>query len=289
MKVAIIGAGGYIGSHLSSFLSASGCVVHDFGSSHNPCFDAATGCLLPGFTLPEGLDVVIYLSQSPFYRQTPAMAWHLLNVNVVSAVRIAELARKAGVGRMLYASTGNVYAPTFLPCGETAPLWRDDWYALSKVQAEEALRLFLNDLKLTVVRLFGVYGPGQCGKLVPSLITKVCNGEKVLIESNPDQPDDHDGIRISLTYIDDVVQCLYKLLTVDSPLVVNLANAEAVSIRQIVESIATYCGKSPEIAVSKEFRKGNLIADTRLLASVAPHDFVPFETGIKSVLATACR
>ncbi len=94
-------------------------------------------------------------------------------VNVHSAVAIAEHARRAGAKRFVYASTGNVYAAGFAPFSEAAPVRRDDWYALSKVHAEEALALFRPQLDVVIARLFGVYGPGQKGRLVPNLLASV--------------------------------------------------------------------------------------------------------------------
>lgn len=248
--------------------------------------DAERGIIKQDFCLPEKTDAVIYLSQSPYYRQPAEMAWHLLEVNLVSAVTIAEISRKAGVKRMLYASTGSVYAPSFKPLPETAPLRRDAWYPASKVFAEEALRLFSEYMELTMIRLFGVYGPGQKDKLVPNLIKSMQSDFPITIESNSEDPTDQDGMRISLTYIDDTVKCLEKLLSIKTPPVLNLASPEPVSIRQAVNVIAACKGMNYPVTLLPTYRQGNLIADTSLLSTLLQHDFLPFEAGIKNILTS---
>lgn len=107
---------------------------------------------------------MVFLVQSPFNHKKPANINYLLNVNIISAMKAGEYARKSGVKRFLYASTGNVYAPSFAPLREDSTLRRDNWYSLSKIDAEESLTFFQDQLKITVVMLFGVYGPGQTKK-----------------------------------------------------------------------------------------------------------------------------
>ena len=175
MNVAIIGASGFIGTALVKNLAAAGVQCAAL-SSATGAFDLDIGLLvdaaLPGMTL----DGVVYLSQSPRYRDVPQHAPHLWGVNVQSALKAAEWASRCGARRFVYTSTGNVYASSFAPLREDAPLRRDSWYALSKVQAEEALALHQRELSVTCARLFGVYGPRQSGKLVPNSLTRSVRG-----------------------------------------------------------------------------------------------------------------
>ena len=93
MTVAVFGAGGFVGRHLTSHLAAVGHEVQAFSSQSAGRFDMSTGLLrntLPRDTRPQA---VIYLAQSPRYRDVPAEAAHVWGVNVLSAVKAAEWAR----------------------------------------------------------------------------------------------------------------------------------------------------------------------------------------------------
>jgi nucleoside-diphosphate-sugar epimerase len=59
--------------------------------------------------------------------------------------------------------------PVFVPIRKQTPLYRDEWYPLSKLHAEEALSLYRRYMDVIIVRPFGIYGPGQKDWLVPNL------------------------------------------------------------------------------------------------------------------------
>ncbi|CAN1209693.1 NAD-dependent epimerase/dehydratase [Tumidithrix helvetica PCC 7403] len=287
MKVLIVGSGGYIGQHLLKYLQTQGIDVLGVSSSDSNGISPLTGTLSDRFSIPPETHTVIYLSQSPFYRQVPEKAGHLLNVNVVSAVQVAEMARQAKVKRFIYTSTGNVYAPSFSSLGEASPLNRSNWYALSKIHAEEALSMFKNDMDITIVRLFGVYGGGQTDKLVPNLFNSISQGNKIFVDRNPQDLSDLDGLKISLIYIEDLIriiaQCIYTEKTGMGT--INVSSNEIVSIRSIVEHVSNILKKSVEIEVREQYRTFNLIADIQRLQKTFNPIFTPFEEGVKMVIA----
>ena len=194
VKVAIFGAGGFIGRHLSRALQAAGADVVGWSSAQ--CFDPS-GLLTDRLPVDADVRSVVYLSQSPHYRELPSSAAHVWSVNVTSAVRAAQWASRCGAARFTYASSGTVYQPGFHPHREDEPVRRDDWYALSKVHAEESLALVAPDLDLTCVRLFTVFGPTQAAKLVPNVIASVRERRPIRLEPNPADATDRDGLRLS--------------------------------------------------------------------------------------------
>ena len=204
-----------------------------------------------------------------------------------SAVRVAALAAKAGVRKMIYTSTGNVYAPGFGAYAESSPLRRDALYELSKVQAEEALSLFQGRLNLTVVRLFGIYGPGQSGRLIPNLAAAIASGKPLIIERHPIDPSDLGGLRVSPCYIDDTVGILAGLIRRESPPAMNVAGDEVLSVRQIAAAIGRLLGREPSFEVAVRSRAGDLVADIGLLKRLLDPRFTPFETGLRRTLGVA--
>jgi len=286
MKVFIFGRGGFVGQHLSHYLSSQGIDVVGVSSSDLYGICPLTGILSNQFSIPPETNTVIYLAQSPFYRQTPEKANHLLNVNLVSAVQVAEIARQSKVKRFIYTSTGNVYSPSFLPLSENDSLNRTNWYALSKIHAEEALSLFKNDMDIMIIRLFGVYGVGQTDKLIPNLLNSILHGNKIFVDRNLQDPQDVNGLKLSLIYIEDLVKIISQCIYIDKTGIntINISSHEIISVRNIVKHIGNILDQHIEVEVRDQHRNSNLIADTNLLQRKLNHIFIPFEQGIRLVV-----
>ncbi len=292
MKIAIIGASGFVGRHLHTHLEADGHRVYgldvyvplDLGSRVSICDLTRVG---PDF--PSGLDAVVYLAQFPGYRDFPEHAGDLFAVNVAGALRAADSARRVGAKAFIYASTGTVYAPSFSAMGEDHPVRRDQPYALSKVQAEEGLALF-DRPRACSVRLFGVFGEDQKTMLVPTLAGRIARGDAITLEANPNDPDDKNGLRIALTHVSDVCTVIGKLIErmvsgQDTPTVVNVANPDAVSIREIASGIGGRLGREPVFETAPQSRPSDYIADISRLAGVIDHEFMPFADAIERTFA----
>jgi nucleoside-diphosphate-sugar epimerase len=284
MKILVVGSRGFIGSHLTKALRCSGFEVLELSSSTPGGLDPVTGLFPPEMTLPDELEAIVYLSQSPFNAQLPDNVCHLFAVNFLSPLKLAQMACTKRVRRFIYASTGSVYAPGFKAFPEPAPLRRNDWYALSKIHAEEALALLRDRIDVTAVRLFGVYGPGQRDRLMPGLVQSVRSGNPVVIERNPHDRHDDGGLKISLTYVDDAANILAALCTVEGPPILNVAGDEALSIRQIATSIGKRIGRDPVFQFSPEARSTDLIADVSLLQRTLRPSFTSFTDGLQRTL-----
>ena len=285
MKVAVFGSGGYIGRRLAARLRTDGAEVIAYSSGHGGIFDPLTGVLQPKVEVPAGTACVIYLSQSPRFRQMPGEAGHLWGVNVVSAIRVATLARQSGVRRFIYASTGNVYEPSFDLLREDSALRRDDWYALSKVHAEESLDLFKEDMSVLCARIFGVYGPDQTDRLVPNLVNAIRAGLPIKLASNPNSQNDNGGLRMSLCYIDDVVGIFSRLVSLDTAGRINIAGPQVLSIRDVAQAIGQHVRQSPSFEAASQPRTFDLMADIAKLVQVCQPRFTAFEEGLSAVLS----
>jgi nucleoside-diphosphate-sugar epimerase len=294
MKVAIIGAAGFVGRHVQTMLEAQGqtCLASDVMVPHD--LKGRVSILNIAHESPdwsEGIDAAVYLAQYPGYRDFPTNGGELFAVNVAGALRAADAARAAGAKAFLYASTGTVYAPTFKPMAETNPIRRDQPYALSKVQAEEALAL-LTGMATCCVRLFGVFGEDQKTMLVPALSGRIGRGEAVTLEANPMDASDMDGLQIALTHVSDVCSVISKLLDrmhagVATPRILNVANPDALSIRALATAIASQLGVEPKFDLSATKRTSDYIADMTLMNSIVPHSFLTLDTAIERTFAAA--
>jgi len=281
MKVLVIGSGGYLGSRLCDRLASDGHDVRRASSSDGTGLDPQTGLLPEAFRIGAGTGVVVYLAHSPFYHDLPSRLDHVLHVNAVSAVRVAERSAAAGVRRFVYASSGSVYRPAWSPLAEDAPLRTDDLYALSKILGETALRALADDLALTVFRPFGIYGPGQSGMLVSGLLARLAARDPVYLEANPHDPSDTGGLRLSLCYVDDAVACLCQAAVEGGPDVVNLAGPEALSVAALARQLGALLGQPPDLRPQgSPGRVGDLVADVSRLRPYARVEWTPAAVGL---------
>jgi nucleoside-diphosphate-sugar epimerase len=173
VKVMVTGAAGYIGAAAVARLLAAGHEVRGldslrFGGT------ALLGSYLTGrFTLSNGdvrdrdavaraaagADAVVHLAGivgDPACAAQPALAEE---VNLGAAAAVHELARKAGIGRFIFASTCSVYGHCDTPAAEGAPLNPLSLYARTKADAESRLLgMPAGGMATTILRFATVYG-----------------------------------------------------------------------------------------------------------------------------------
>ncbi|MFC1809604.1 NAD-dependent epimerase/dehydratase family protein [Candidatus Omnitrophota bacterium] len=230
-KIVMTGSTGFIGTHLMSFLTQDGYDV--FEASRNNGFDLA----VPGWTksLPhEKFDCVIHLAQSHAYRDFPDGALDMINVNVRSTVELLEWSRAHCVKRFIFASSGTVYEEMKQKICEKDPCVAHSMYAASKLSAECCIQQYAEFFEVVIMRLFGVYGPGQKDKVIPSIIERIASDETIELMGEK-------GLFLTPLFITDCVEVIAELLNAkldENELIVNVAGDEIVSLDEIVSCVA---------------------------------------------------
>lgn len=278
MKAVVLGATGFIGRHLCERLAREGVAVTGVGRTASATLRLDLGD--PSFpaALPADVDTIVHLAQSA--AGFPDGAGDLYAVNTLSVLRTLVFAVERGVPSVIVASTGNVYG---VPRSPRA--WREDdacaprdFYAVTKRHAEEIAERFSGLVRITVVRLFAPYGPGQSERLVPRLIERIARREAVTL------PADGPPLRINPIYVTDVIEALMRVMSRGTRGTYNLGGPEALSIEDMACLIGRRLGIEPVFE-----RKGEPAVDvvgdvTKIARDLAFSPATSFDEGIARVL-----
>jgi UDP-glucose 4-epimerase len=284
MRILLTGATGFIGWRLTSLLIERGHELFCLLRPGTPCVAGAmpVPCDLARDTTIEAfpsVDTVIHLAQSHQYRNFPAAAEDVLAVNTLATARLLDRARKSGVRRFILASTASVYSARCDPCQEDARLQPDDFYAATKVAAEALLRPYGRHYLTCALRLFTPYGPGQRNRLIPTLIERVRERRPVTLDGV------EGGLRLSVTYVDDVVATFQAAAEEGWHGTYNVAAPEPTCVRDIATTIGEVLAVVPIFERTGRPEPSPLIADLNRLATVRDLDkFRSLDEGIGRTL-----
>lgn len=225
--VLVTGAAGFIGSHTVDALLAAGHSVTGL-DSFDPFYSEATkranlktALGNPRFSLVEAdirdsdaiasvfdgarFDAIVHLAARPGVRPSIAEPVLSTDVNVTGTAILLEAARKAGVNRIVFASSSSVYGNgAKVPHSESEPLPPPvSPYAATKRSGELLCAAFAavqREMRIISLRFFTVYGPRQRPDLAIHKFTR-------LISAGEPIPFFGDGtFSRDYTYITDIVQ-----------------------------------------------------------------------------------
>jgi nucleoside-diphosphate-sugar epimerase len=284
----VAGASGFLGLPVVAKLRGQGCRITALARRDAKPRLEELGCEVAAMNLGVDRsipklarhDLAIFLAQSRRYRNWPDDSPDVLAVNVLGLTQFLEAARRAGVRRLFYFSSGSVYEPSFDPLREDSPVGSRDLYAMSKRMGEEITLHYRGYFDVVILRPFVIYGPGQQDRLVPMILSRVSRSEPISLHPRDISDTNPEGLVVTPCHVEDAARITAALVETSVDGVLNLAGCERVSIRAIAEEAARILGQAPRFEVDAEPRTGDLIADpSRLLGLVQPR-FVPFQEGL---------
>ena len=242
-------------------------------------WDAADA--LPERDFPEEIDAVVHLAQSRAFRNFPADAPEMFDVNVRMTAAMLQWAVKARAKQFILASSGAVYEPYTGPLCEAAALAPHGFLGSTKLAAEVIARPYANTFKLSVLRLFFPYGPGQRDRLIPDLIRRVKSRQAVQVTA------DGEGLQFPPIFIDDVVSVFSECFERAWTGTFNVATSELISIRQATALVGEQLKIAP--LYERVDRPALSIKPDieRLAERLDVKRFMRFENGIRSIIAAA--
>jgi UDP-glucose 4-epimerase len=176
MKTLVTGGAGFIGSHVvDTYINAGHAVVvvDNLATGRRENLNPAAGFYevdirdekLAEVFAQERPDVVNHHAAQASVPLSVARPGYDAGVNILGSLNLLEQARRHGVQRVIYASTGGaVYGePQYLPCDEAHPIRPLTPYGASKHAVEHYLQVYqqLYGMAYTILRYANVYGPRQ--------------------------------------------------------------------------------------------------------------------------------
>ncbi|MFO7173430.1 MAG: NAD-dependent epimerase/dehydratase family protein [Bacillota bacterium] len=266
MPLAVVtGCAGFIGSHLVERLLRSGYTVRGIdrrspaggdpearfnlaGALGHPGFELHVGDLLE-LDLPPilaGADYILHLAARPGVRG----GWGddfdgYVRDNFLATQRLLRACTGTGVRRLVLASTSAVYGAARPPQRERGPTRPLSPYGVTKLAAEQLVRMYgrQHGLPWTILRYFTVYGPRQRPDMAfRRMLADARAGRPVRVYGDGSQVRD-------FTYVDDVVAA--TVLAMRQPQAagktLNVAGGSPVSLREALAVLGEVIGRPPRV------------------------------------------
>ena len=258
MKIMVTGGAGFIASHVVDALIAAGhdvCIVDNLSTGRrqniNPQarfyeVDIRSADLAEVFT-KEQPEVIDHHAAQMDVRRSVADPMYDADVNILGGLNLLELARRHGVRKVVYISTGGAAygEPVYLPCDEAHPVDPLCPYGATKHTMEHYLFMYRQSygLDYTVLRYPNVYGPrqdphGEAG-VVAIFAGQMLTGRQVTINGNGEQERD-------FVYVGDCVRANLIALDAGSGQIYNLGWGIGTSINEIFAQMKDIIGYKPE-------------------------------------------
>ncbi len=304
MDILVTGGAGFIGSHLVRWLVEQGHHVRVLDNLSSGRLDLL-GPALESIEFIEGdirnfsavqaalnrIDLVFHLAALVSVVESVEYPLRTQDINATGTLHVLEGARRAGVARVVQASSCAVYGNTEkLPVAETERPMPLSPYALTKLAAEQYGQLYtqLYELETVALRFFNVYGPRQdpaspYAAVIPRFIAKLCAAEQPLIYGDGQQSRD-------FIFVGDIVRALWSAATVPNIAggVFNVGSGLAWSILELARIIGDVLGVSvqPIFAPARDGEVRHSRADVSLFAEQANFRAnMPLREGLNATVA----
>ncbi len=261
-RAVVLGAAGFIGSHLCDRFVAEGWRVTGIDSlitgvlcnldalKHEPRFDFVQADICDPLEIAGPVQAVLDFASpaSPIdYLKHPFETLHVGSLGVENALR---LAKRTGAPFLL-SSTSEVYGdPLEHPqkesyWGNVNPIGPRAVYDEAKRFSEAITMAYLRYEKVDtrIARIFNTYGPRMRlddGRVVPTFVAQALRGEPITVFG--------DGAQTrSFCYVDDNVECVWRLLHSGHREPVNIGNPHEMTILEFAEWVRKTVGASCQI------------------------------------------
>jgi nucleoside-diphosphate-sugar epimerase len=302
--VLVTGGAGFIGSNIVDALLADGGyrvrVLDNFSTGQRDNLahcrrdvEMVEGDIRDMETVEEavaGVECILHQAALPSVPRSVKAPITSNEVNVGGTLGLLSAAHKAGVGRVIFASSSSVYGDAdVLPKDESMTPRPLSPYAVSKLTGEHYMHVFarLYGIQTLAIRYFNVFGPrqdptSQYSGVIAKFIAAALERGSVVVYG--------DGLQArDFTYVENVVNA--NLLALRAPElageVVNVACGERITLLDMIAALGRLTGYELPVGFREE-RAGDVrysqasIARAQALLGYEPT--VDFEAGLRRTL-----
>lgn len=284
MNILITGGAGFIGKNLAVDLIKRGhsvSILDNFsktGKSNFYNFLQKEKCYFDHFTkiwfediiennidsfwfcVLKNIDVVFHLAASTSVSESWNNPEKFEKNNVMGTIRILEQARKNGVKKVVFISSGAVYGKPpedFSGWKETDELKPISPYGITKKTGEDYCLAYQPlGIDCIIARLSNVYGPEQLyskgyTSVIPSFINACFEEKNPIIHGDGQQ-------RRDFVFVKDVTYALISLVEKGAFGTFNIGNENSLSINKVLEIIQKYTSYRIKLPNVEKSRKGDV-------------------------------
>lgn len=286
MRIAVTGAAGFLGSHVADHLAAAGHDVWAVDQKISARRRTVEADLLDADSLGaafRGADAVCHLAAvGDVYlaAEKPALA---ASVNVTGTANVCEAALAEKVGRLVIASTWEVYGhPHYQPLDEDHPTEPDHPYNITKLAGEQLGRAYvrLKGLDLVALRLGTAYGTRMRPNSVFQIfIRKALAKEPITIQGSGMQGR-------QFTHASDIARAFEAALTRGSSGdAYNIVAERMITIKELAEMVTAF---APTAVTYGPPRAGDVpsatVTSAKAKIELGWDDRIRFESGVREIV-----
>jgi nucleoside-diphosphate-sugar epimerase len=285
VRVLVTGGAGFIGSHLVERLLSEGHAVRVFddfstGTRENLAFAKPNAALeiVPGDIRDPGalrhamagIEGVFHEAALVSVPQSVESPERSCDINAHGTARVFDAARRAGVRRLVFASSAAVYGDTAtLPVTEREPARPLSPYGLDKLYTEQLAALFhaLYGFEAVPLRYFNVFGPRQdpsspYSGVISIFVSRVLGRQPITIHGDGEQTRD-------FVFVADVVEANMRAMfgAYPGPSPLNVARGERTTLNALAAMLGEIVGVTPQITHGPP-RAGDIVHSQADIAAV---------------------
>jgi nucleoside-diphosphate-sugar epimerase len=297
--VAVLGAGGFIGSSVVSALLARGARVRAHlgppgfaGPDFPQTVETTSGDVRDARAvrpIVAGCRAVIHLAGPPSARASFDAAADYAAVHVVGTSVCLQACVEEDVQRFVYISSADVYGrPQTKRVAEDHPLCARSPYAAAKVGAEQMVGAFsiARGIESVILRPFSIYGPGLSQySLLWTILDQARRGDSVVLADLRPERD--------YCFVDDLAHAIVRatFAPVESPAILNVGSGIGTSVADLANLALQIMGRRAAVSErAHDKRPGDaeilrLVADpTKTLAMIGWKATTDLAAGLRSTI-----
>jgi UDP-glucose 4-epimerase len=210
----------------------------------------------------RGVDLVYHLAAQSNVLGAVTDIEYSFRVNVVGTFEVLRAASAAGVKRLVFSSSREVYGePQTLPVPESAPISPKNAYGASKAAGEMYCRAFSSPAFTPIIlRLANVYGTRDFDRVIPIFVNQALRGSPLTL---------YGGKQIlDFVWIDTVVESLVRAGWVDVPRgPMNIGSGKPTDLITLAKRVLLTANSRSDlrIAPAREVEVSRFVADTSFM------------------------